>query len=86
MKIIYVNRGVKNYRKEDHRSYIRNFGCNWFVINLFLNNCDDLSSNNSTEYVSIYVLKSDFFKNETLLKRQKHCLCLALLSFAWFCY
>ena len=28
MKIVYVNRGVKNYMKEDHRSYIRNFcGC-----------------------------------------------------------
>ena len=25
MKIIYVNCGVKNYMKEDHRSYIRNF-------------------------------------------------------------
>ena len=24
MKIIYVNCGVKNYLKEDHRSYIRN--------------------------------------------------------------
>ena len=24
MKIIYVNCGVKNYMKEDHRSYIRN--------------------------------------------------------------
>ena len=28
MKIIYVNCGVKNYMKEDHRSYIRNF-CSW---------------------------------------------------------
>ena len=27
MKIIYVNCGVKNYLKEDHRSYIRNL-CN----------------------------------------------------------
>ena len=28
MKIIYVNCGVKNYLKEDHRSYIRNlFSC-----------------------------------------------------------
>ena len=25
MKIIYVNCGVKNYLKEDHRSYIRLF-------------------------------------------------------------
>ena len=25
MKIIYVNCGVKNYVKEDHRRYIRNF-------------------------------------------------------------
>ena len=25
MKIIYVNCGVKNYMKEDHRNYIRNF-------------------------------------------------------------
>ena len=25
MNIIYVNCGVKNYMKEDHRSYIRNF-------------------------------------------------------------
>ena len=25
MKIIFVNCGVKNYMKEDHRSYIRNF-------------------------------------------------------------
>ena len=25
MKITYVNCGVKNYVKEDHRSYIRNF-------------------------------------------------------------
>ena len=25
MKIIYVNCGLKNYMKEDHRSYIRNF-------------------------------------------------------------
>ena len=24
MKLIYVNYGVKNYLKEDHRSYIRN--------------------------------------------------------------
>ena len=24
MKVIYVNCGVKNYLKEDHRSYIRN--------------------------------------------------------------
>ena len=28
MKIVNVNCGVKNYMKEDHRSYIRNFcGC-----------------------------------------------------------
>ena len=28
MKIIYVNYGVKNYVREDHRSYLRNFcGC-----------------------------------------------------------
>ena len=25
LKIIYVNCGVNNYMKEDHRSYIRNF-------------------------------------------------------------
>ena len=28
MKIIYENCGVKNYMKEDHRSYRRNF-CSW---------------------------------------------------------
>ena len=25
MNVIYVNGGVKNYVKEDHRSYLRNF-------------------------------------------------------------
>ena len=25
MNVIYVNCGVKNYVKEDHRSYLRNF-------------------------------------------------------------
>ena len=39
MKIIHVYCGVKNYLKEDHRSYIHNL-CSCVY------NCDDLPSNN----------------------------------------
>ena len=45
MKIIYENCGVKNYVKEDHRSYRRNF-CNREKNAFCVYNCDDLLSYN----------------------------------------
>ena len=45
MKIIYENYKVKNYVKEDHRSYRRNF-CNWEKKAFCVYNCDDLLSYN----------------------------------------
>ena len=68
MKTIYVNRGVKNYLKEDHRSYIRNLcscekkfrtSMNFFqaffsqLHKLRIYNCNDLPSHNTIIIVII---------------------------------
>ena len=66
MKIIYENCGVKNYMKEDHRSYWRNFcSCEkkaWKNSGLYRIRTRDLYSTGAVQpcYVYVYLIYGNF--------------------------